>query len=141
MIREKAIWYGIKNRCYNKESRYYYRYGGRGIVMQDSWIESFDNFINDMGLRPTNKHSIDRIDNNGNYTKDNCVWATPQEQLENRDVSHKDIKDKCTRVITLRAYVSDIDEISKIASNRNTSLSSIIKEAIKCYIDLYNDRF
>jgi hypothetical protein len=78
------IWNGIIARCYNEKSKDYYRYGGRGITMCDEWKDSFLNFYRDMGDRPSNKHSIDRINNKLGYSKDNCRWATYNEQARNR---------------------------------------------------------
>lgn len=81
---EYSIWTNIKTRCYNPKHRYFYRYGGRGIVLCERWSESFENFLADMGPRPSPKHTIDRINNDGNYEKANCRWATMQEQQNNK---------------------------------------------------------
>jgi hypothetical protein len=62
--KEYNIYYMIKKRCYNTNSRSYPRYGGRGILMCDRWLESVENFIEDMGMCPEDKTSIDRKDNN-----------------------------------------------------------------------------
>lgn len=78
--------YNIKSRCLNPKANAYYRYGGRGITICDRWLgkDGLKNFSEDMGERPSPKHSVDRINNNGNYEPGNCRWATVKEQGANR---------------------------------------------------------
>jgi hypothetical protein len=78
----------MKNRCYNKKGIYYKRYGGRGIKVCDKWKNDLMAFYNDMGNPPKGK-SLDRIDNNGDYCKENCRWSTPKEQMRNTSKNHK----------------------------------------------------
>lgn len=78
-------------RCNNPNDPSYNNYGGRGIKVCDRWSNSFENFLEDMGHRPENK-SLDRVDNNGNYEKDNCKWSSKSEQQLNRRVMGKTSK-------------------------------------------------
>lgn len=80
---EYISWAAMKARCLNAKNREYHRYGGRGIQVCERWLHSFDNFLADMGQKPTTKHSLDRINVDGNYEPRNCRWATPKEQARN----------------------------------------------------------
>ena len=81
--RTYQCWSDMKQRCYNKNTLNYKNYGARGIVVCESWRNSFENFIRDMGEKPDNK-TLDRVDSNGNYEPSNCRWASVPEQVRNR---------------------------------------------------------
>jgi len=81
--REYKAWRSMKERCLNKNHKYFRHYGGRGITICEEWLK-FENFYKDMGDKPTLKHSLDRIDNEKGYYKENCRWATLKEQNNNK---------------------------------------------------------
>lgn len=84
---EYLTWENMKNRCYYEKDASYKHYGARGIKICDSWLDKkygFLNFFKDMGSRPSKEHSIDRINNDGNYEPKNCRWATRSEQRRNQ---------------------------------------------------------
>lgn len=83
-----GIWSGMIQRCANPKRDSYQYYGARGIRVCDRWLHSFANFMADVGPRPSTKHSIDRINNDGNYEPGNCRWATPLEQSHNSPRVH-----------------------------------------------------
>ena len=78
-----AVWSKIIERCYNPRTHLYSFYGGRGIRMSHRWRESYAAFRSDMGERPSSAHSIDRINNDGDYEVGNCRWATRAQQARN----------------------------------------------------------
>lgn len=76
-------WAGMKTRCYNEKEESYKYYGAKGIRVCDSWLNSFDNFLKDMGTCPEG-YTLDRIDSDNNYSPDNCRWATLKQQANNK---------------------------------------------------------
>lgn len=80
---EWNTWSVMRERCRNPNNAKYHRYGGRGITVCERWDNSFEDFLADMGPKPSKDHSIDRIDNDGNYEPSNCRWATRKTQGRN----------------------------------------------------------
>ncbi len=111
---EYNIWRGIKKRSFNPNDKSYNDYGGRGITMCNGWKNSFEQFYTDMGPKPKGC-SIDRIDNNGNYCKENCRWATRSEQNRNK---------RNNRLIVHKDEVKTIVEWSEIY---NISIDALVK--------------
>jgi len=77
-------WNHMKNRCTNPNAADYKYYGGRGIKVCDRWMNSFPDFLTDMGNKPTRYHTLERINKDGNYEPSNCKWATMKEQSRNK---------------------------------------------------------
>lgn len=96
---EQRAWIGMRQRCLNPNKREYPHYGGRGITVCKEWLSSFEAFFAHVGPRPSPKHSLDRIDVNGNYEPGNVRWATQKEQIENTRV---------VRLVTLNGKTQSI---------------------------------
>jgi hypothetical protein len=85
---EHALWIRMKQRCGNPNHSHYSYYGARGITVCQEWLDSYEAFLAHVGRRPSEKHSLERIENNGNYEPGNVKWATKTEQMNNRRTNH-----------------------------------------------------
>jgi hypothetical protein len=106
---EYHAWEAIKERCINKNTKSYKDYGARGISMNKEWIDSFQKFFDHVGNRPTPKHQIDRINNDGNYEPGNVKWSTKREQMNNRRNTIKLTVNGETKAATEWAEIYKID--------------------------------
>jgi hypothetical protein len=95
---EYAAWRGILDRCLNERSPRYKYYGGRGITVCERWYY-FKNFLLDMGQKPELSYSIERKDNSGNYEPENCIWAAPKTQANNRRSNRLIAHEGCVRTL------------------------------------------
>lgn len=96
-------WDSMKQRCFNKNSRPYKNYGGRGISVCDRWM-SFENFYADMGERPEGAE-LDRINNNGNYEPGNCRWTTRSENIKNSRARQRDSQGRITGQVIEKTWI------------------------------------
>jgi len=115
---EYTIWKSMRARCLNKKHKSFNRYGGRGILVCERWLHSFQNFITDMGTRPLTGHSIERIDSNGNYEPSNCKWVAWGVQANNRSNN-----------VTIEAFGErhTISEWAKIKNLRRDTIGARLK--------------
>lgn len=128
---EYHTWRNMKTRCTNPKANNYPRYGGRGIRVCARW-ESFANFIEDMGLRPPG-HSIDRIDSDGDYSPENCRWATAEAQQNNKrnNVYHNYGGEKLTVPQIARKVGAHPKALWACLNDKGLDLNSAIVEAIR----------
>lgn len=110
---EHITWIHMRKRCGDTADKSYKNYGGRGIFVCERWQESFENFLSDMGCRPGSEYSIERINNDGPYSPENCKWATRKEQSIN--------KRNNIRVI----YNGAVKTISDIANETGVSVATL----------------
>lgn len=103
---EYRAWLHIRNRCFNPNVEKFKNHGGRGITVCPKWRDSFEAFFQDVGKRPSPRHTIDRIDNDGNYEPGNCRWATQTEQQNNKRNNIKIVVSN--RELTLKEACKDV---------------------------------
>lgn len=125
---EYNVWRGMICRCHYPKNYRFSQYGGRGIYVCEAWRKSFIAFFVDMGKRPSAKHSIDRIDNDGPYSPENCRWATAAEQSRNTQRNRLLTLDGVTQTITDWANSLGVDR--KTIDGRLRNLGWTMREAL-----------
>lgn len=114
---EYRAWIGMISRCNDPSVPCYSKYGGRGICVCQRWM-SFQHFLSDMGTRPSPQHSIDRIDNDGNYEPGNCRWATKKQQSRNI---------RSNRLLTLNGQTKCVSEWAEFIGIKRTTLDERLR--------------
>jgi hypothetical protein len=138
---EYRAYFNMLKRCFYENDKRYDDYGGRGIKVHGPWLNSFENFLEDMGVRPSKKHSLDRIDVNGNYTPDNCRWATKEVQSRNTR-TRKDSKTGAKGVVKNNRgkYVAQIYHLRKtIRIGTYNTLEEAKRERQKAELALWGE--
>lgn len=114
---EYHVYCSMRQRCTNKLNAAYSDYGGRGITICERWLESFENFFEDMGKRPSGT-SLDRIDNNLGYSPDNCRWASKDQQANN------------TRANRMIEFCGETMTMAQWASRRNVPIQTLFNRLL-----------
>jgi hypothetical protein len=143
--RTRSTWTAMKQRCLNKNNPSFADYGGRGITVCQRWLDSFQNFLADMGERPAGM-SIDRIDVNGNYEPGNCKWSTPKEQVANRrrkEESEQKNLPVTDRQHEIHAFIKSFLANHKYAPTIREIASSFgiqSPNGVKCHLDALREK-
>lgn len=114
-------WQAMKRRCNNPNDKRFSDYGGRGIKVCDRWLESYENFLTDMGLPPEISYQIDRVDNNLGYSADNCKWVTRTENSRNK---------RNNRLIEVDGEIKTLSEWAEISGVDREAISARINRGI-----------
>lgn len=127
---ELSVYTKIKNRCVNPNSVDYKNYGGRGIILSKDWMFDFSNFLRDMGRKPTSTSTIERVNVNGNYCKENCIWL--EKRLQNRNTRRTRYVTYCGETLIMSDMLKKYD-VSKTIFYRKLKLGISEIEIIDQY--------
>jgi len=120
--KEYQCWWGMLDRCLNPQNKVFPHYGGRGISVCKRWM-NFDKFFEDMGQRPDNNFSIERVNNDGGYNPSNCKWATRAEQAQNTRAT----KLNPAKVAEIRSRHAAGDSAYRIAKDNKVTVTTILR--------------
>ena len=123
---EYVAWAAMRSRCNNPKNVRFRYYGGRGIKVCRRW-NKFTTFLDDMGKRPSIRHSIDRVNVNGNYSPANCKWSTIEEQVRNRTITKMD-KRKISKLRSLKESGSSTKELMLMFGLSQTHVDKIVRK-------------
>lgn len=128
---EYTSWEGIKRRCLNPNNKFYKNYGGRGITVCEDWLK-FENFIRDMGNKPDKSYSIDRIDVNKGYNKENCIWSNRYTQDRNRtDSVNIEYKEETRNLCDVAREVGMHQQTLKARLGRGLPIEEAVQKTFK----------
>jgi hypothetical protein len=126
MTLEYRAWLAMKQRCYNKNRKDYMNYGGRGIRVCSRWLYNYKNFLEDMGRKPTSKHTLGRLNHNRHYQPNNCEWQTWTKQERNRPGFIKSTIAIANEIRNLRGKGYRLDSIARRVNINKSVVYNII---------------
>jgi hypothetical protein len=128
---EYSVWHAMKRRCYEPGYKAFHHYGGRGITVCDRWRDDFAAFFSDVGPRPTERHELDRINNDGHYEPGNVRWATKTQNNSNQRDNH---------LLTLHGETKTISEWRRFTGLSFTAIYGRLKRGLPIEQVLSRDR-
>ena len=133
-------WKNMISRCTHKDNERYIDYGGRGISVCERWLRSPNNFYDDMGVKPSSYHTLERVNNNDGYCKENCVWETREKQSRNRRIRYDNSTGVTGVNLSKKSFNAEWIDINGVKKSKSFSISKYGYEAAFKYATLARDR-